>query len=151
MLTKEIIPERVVRSIFSNLGEIYQLHQEMLFALEKRMVNWWVIYMTSPQCTINFDMLCRDNNPRIGDILVERAPFFKVSEVLLLFQHWHLFFATLLVDFFVRCIQLTAFNLRDHKLPWLSGTGNAMSWLILLNALRLQNAIIANECGVYNL
>jgi hypothetical protein len=66
MLTKEIIPEGVIKVIFSNLGEIYQLHQEMLFALEARLMKW-------------------DSDPRIGDVIAKYAPYFKVSKVLLLF------------------------------------------------------------------
>jgi hypothetical protein len=59
MLTKEIIPEGVIKVIFSNLGEIYQLHQEMLFALEARLMKW-------------------DSDPRIGDVIAKYAPYFKL-------------------------------------------------------------------------
>jgi hypothetical protein len=86
MLTKEIIPEGVIKVIFSNLGEIYQLHQEMLFALEARLMKWLVMCRKPPVCVVNLISFCyRDSDPRIGDVIAKYAPYFKVSKVLLLF------------------------------------------------------------------
>jgi hypothetical protein len=54
-----VISEETLRLILGNLGSILTLNSGMLAELEARMKNW-------------------DSDPRIGDILLSRAPYLKI-------------------------------------------------------------------------
>lgn len=54
-----MFPPETVHHIFANIKSIYKFHKYMLSQLEDRMRNW-------------------DSNPRIGDIMKNFAPFFKM-------------------------------------------------------------------------
>uniref|UniRef100_A0A8C0U9R2 FYVE, RhoGEF and PH domain containing 2 n=1 Tax=Cyanistes caeruleus TaxID=156563 RepID=A0A8C0U9R2_CYACU len=58
--TGKMVPEEVVKMIFSNISSIYQFHAEFFLPeLQKRMEDW--------NC-----------NPRIGDVIQKLAPFLKM-------------------------------------------------------------------------
>nr|XP_013801895.1 PREDICTED: FYVE, RhoGEF and PH domain-containing protein 2 [Apteryx mantelli mantelli] len=56
----KIVPEEVVKMIFSNISSIYQFHAKFFLPeLQKRMEDW-------------------SSNPRIGDVIQKLAPFLKM-------------------------------------------------------------------------
>ncbi|NWI87205.1 FGD2 protein, partial [Pitta sordida] len=58
--TGKVVPEEVVKMIFSNISSIYQFHAEFFLPeLQKRMEDW-------------------NRNPRIGDVIQKLAPFLKM-------------------------------------------------------------------------
>ncbi|NXT61430.1 FGD2 protein, partial [Chaetops frenatus] len=58
--TGKVVPEEVVKMIFSNISSIYQFHAEFFLPeLQKRMEDW-------------------NHNPRIGDVIQKLAPFLKM-------------------------------------------------------------------------
>jgi FYVE/RhoGEF/PH domain-containing protein 5/6 len=56
---KQVVTEETMAMILSNVGNLHMLNSELLKELETRMATW-------------------DNDPRLGDIFVKRAPFLKL-------------------------------------------------------------------------
>ena len=72
---KPVLAEETLKAILSNVGSLYVLNSGLLNQLEERLANWYCVLYHVMEVIL---FICRNSVPKIGDIMLNTAPFFKV-------------------------------------------------------------------------